>query len=660
MNDDSRPRLHEIARSLTIGKLRWSRVRFQALLEKYREPVAQLKSERPGTDVTYDAYGHPRVISNFNHGGLSEAIFSGTPDEELTFMKEFACGYLKRQLSLDVLDAADISLSFAGFVSVPNVEGGIVVFAERIKAISAETVGTTFDLDVDKSQLQVLVRKAEDGAFEICSLTSSLSRVPERKQVEFAITESQAKVKAERAMRYKLGDFEAGITVVSCLKQANKYRGKPEPIYRLELRLDAEQEKLPVPVIVRADNGKVVFAQPQILRAFDKPATGAGPKDAPQGNIPGKALLNEPNRYQAIAAQFKDMLIDRSILRVVDGKPVLANSMIEVRACELDEDGRRSTSLVTTMPEDGTADGGTFNWPENTPQAKAVVVYVASMFLINLAIECGLKIPEGSKVLLLIAGDVWNVDNDTFYPPPDGPMIQDGVGDGSLFRKDMVYDLVPDDHELTHWIVYLLRTLDHYIQGNLGAALNEAIADIVATVVRYLAWFRFGIKLGDQISYDKLMNDLAIIGYYLMVNSANGYRQDNNNFVYPDDLHGTNVHDNCRIPAAAMLHTFFAMLDNAISVLQAAQIAQGIQPMSKDQALQFVLEKTIKDFLRLVLTAIPLLPAHDVTFSDGRKALEDADNLLFRGTHKDFIAKGFDRHKIKTNLVVLSRFTAYR
>jgi hypothetical protein len=224
-------------------------------------------------------------------------------------------------------------------------------------------------------------------------------------------------------------------------------------------------------------------------------------------------------------------------------------------------------------------------------------------------------------------------------------LIQVGVGDGKFMEKHIVYDLDIDVHEFIHAVVAFLRK-EHYIPGPLGAAINEMIADMVATMLRFRQSLKYGKELGDQLTYEKLMSDRGGVGTFAVIVKG-AFRWLSNNLKDPADRKpDAKVHDNAEIVGGAMFDTFKCWISAEVDAYLQKHKSETKESEAKTIALINVLPGVCDRMLANILLAIPILPASNVSFSDWRTALEAADHVNCKGEHRKHIAYGFDLHTI--------------
>lgn len=525
---------------------------------------------------------------------------------------------------------------------LPNSAGFKVSFKQKVG-----------QFDVHNGSIQVFLRTSQNEAdrqIEVYRYTSSLIEAKMLRNSSFGISTPTAKRMAKMALTKQLK-----LKVTACLKQLNPYRGWYQPIYRLQLE-EATSTKLRrrFEVILRGQDGKLVFARELEPGCLPKSKHNAANISAipaaitsqnqnsevpnrtnnsddsslstnnDTNNIAAQSLVDLPMAGKSIASQFRTIAFDLDFFRKIKGRLVLANRWIEVYWTPRRTDNKVDWQLVGTT---GNGErGGTFEWEESTPQAKGVVLYYTLTEEFKFLSECGLKIPADS-IIKCYPDHPWNPNNATFFGKE--LIMQIGIGNGSSMAEHIVYDLIVVLHEGAHAYVQFMREKDHWLYGPQGEALNEAIADIIASTMHYLFWLKHGQSLGNEISLSKLLADNGVIGSFAL--GEKGFRQLENSLVYPADLKSDQkVHENCKIVGAAMFHTFKHCLNN----------------LSTTPGFETALAKLIKDFVVLLTTAIPMLPTNRVTFSDWRTALEDADAVLFNKAHQTAIESGFTRHGI--------------
>lgn len=652
-----------LSKYVLIGKYRRSKTSIRPVLlqGQYRTLASDLAKRFPGVEMTIDENGHPRTLSRFTKGGFAQAAYFGKQDASESesrlnnVLRKLAAKFVRHTFVRELLDMGDSRLRFHSLSRLPKRLGYKVVFQQEVQAlkVTGSEMHVQGFVPCDQSYCEIHIRRSRKNkhVFEIVRLVSTLVHENAIASVDFQVSLTQAKAIALQTAinRLKIADNEKSIAIFSLKAKANVYKGKLQPVFKIELgpknvdhllKQTGKGQPTAVELIICGRTGRVVFARRLEQGAFKE--------------IPGLALANVANRWQNVDEQFKEIKLDGSILvKAKDGRLILANKVLSTVYPEVDASEKMTWFDVSTKPE-GTADGGTFKWKANEPQSSGVCAYHSYMRLNKIATEEGLTIPLG-KGLKVYVDHRWNRNNATFYP--QYMLIQLGWGDGYYMLPHIVYDLVVCDHEYVHAIVHYLRQIEGYIPGPLGAALNEAIADFVATLMRLLKWLEYGRELGDEITLEKILADKCVIGSYCI--GGDGFRSINNNLVYPQDLKGDNkVHDNSRIVSAAMLHTFHAWLKQETQNTIAGHRRSKKTKAILQSALAKALPQVVRKLVRLIIAAIPMLPANRVTFSDWRKALEDADAMIFAGAHHQFIASGFEPHGITSNSLVLAEYIA--
>jgi hypothetical protein len=197
--------------------------------------------------------------------------------------------------------------------------------------------------------------------------------------------------------------------------------------------------------------------------------------------------------------------------------------------------------------------------------------------------------------------------------------------------KHLSFDLGIANHEFGHNVVYL-QTPSHDLRGLEGAAIHEAIGDVLGTLVmHYLVKIWYSRQFGTDISASDLKADRRIIGSYAAW--PNGIRSQRNNKHMPTDFVAE--------PHADGLIIGGALADLLIDI--------ATKPNSN-------LENQIKLFVEIALMALALVPADEVTFTDILRALITADRQTTRGAYRQNIERCFARHGIfLANSMVLTR-----
>jgi hypothetical protein len=212
---------------------------------------------------------------------------------------------------------------------------------------------------------------------------------------------------------------------------------------------------------------------------------------------------------------------------------------------------------------------------------------------------------------------------DNAYFDPQHYEIHIGMGSGvnhAGLTKHIAFDLGVSNHEFGHAAVFL-QVPGGTLFGELGEAINEAIGDVLgALTMDYLGRIWYAKQTGQSFNAQDLQNDLRIIGKYAL--PPFGIRSQKSGKRLPHDLTGEPHADGLIIGAA-------------LADLLVAIAIKGD-----------VLENQIKQFVKMTLMALALLPSYKVTFSDMLQAMITADKELFASQYRPMIEGCFAAHGI--------------
>ncbi len=152
--------------------------------------------------------------------------------------------------------------------------------------------------------------------------------------------------------------------------------------------------------------------------------------------------------------------------------------------------------------------------------------------------------------------------------------IGTGVEHGGL-TKNIAYDLGVTNHEFGHTVVYM-QTAGIELPGAQGAAINEALGDVLGTLVMdYMRRIWYEKIFGRPFTADDLKNDPRIIGKYAVPRF--GIRTQKTSKRAPDDLTGERHADGLIIGSAlADLLVGMATIQNAVLADQIKRFTQII------------------------------------------------------------------------------------
>lgn len=365
---------------------------------------------------------------------------------------------------------------------------------------------------------------------------------------------------------------------------------KMDPMY--EVSLSVGEPRTYWAFLVHAKTGEVVHNHNLLHFAA---ASNAGSK--------ARVLMRVPNPDKVVNDQARD-----AIIAGLPDPKVLKNKYLQV-------------FMGGSKKEVKAKADGTFNYKEGDPEFAAVCVFFGIMKQFEVMLELGMKEPD-------ICIPVYVHDpavRDNAYFDPENPQLRMGVGSG-LKRGGLAvvisFDLGVSWHECGHYIVYI-QTPGKDLPGGEGGAMHESTGDVLGNLLmNYLFRLWFAKELGETFGLKELKADRRVIGEYAL--PPDGIRIQRNSKKTPGDKTGE-VHDDGLISGGA--HG---------DMLEALCSKEGAD-----------LETELKNFGRIYLMALSLVPAHKVTFRDMLRCLITADQNLNGGTNRKLIEDAHAAHGIK-------------
>lgn len=377
------------------------------------------------------------------------------------------------------------------------------------------------------------------------------------------------------------------------------HEDKMDPVY--EIRLSVGSPRQYWAFLVKAKTGEVVH-QTNLLH-FDG-ATTSTPASTTQGTRV-RSFLRIPDPNVALDEQVKEAVLatlpDPTVLENKDFVIYQGGSKRKVKA---------------------KADG-TFHYGPKDPEFGCVVTFVWLVIFHDLLVELGMKKP--GKQIPVYVGDPSVRDNAYFDPENDE--IHLGIGSGLRrggLREQISHDPGVGGHEYGHRMV-AIQTPGKDLPGAEGGAMHESSGDVMGTLLlNYIFRLRFAKELGQTFGIKDIQNDRRVIGEYVL--PPDGIRIQRNTKKTPDDKTGE-VHD-----------------DGLISGGAHADLLEAFCAADPDN-----LEKALKNFGRVYLMALALVPAHRVTFRDMLRCMITADQNLNNGANRAAIEKAHKDHGITSS-----------
>lgn len=439
---------------------------------------------------------------------------------------------------------------------------------------------------VRRSHLQVYVSR--EG--KIWLVVSSLNHGKSRNLSKVSVTRANAIAIAKKDFGFVESKLE------KCRLVLNQHKSHNDLAYEVTLR--CAQTHTRMQFVVDANNGKVIHTE-ELSQFHSAPCSVF-------------ALIPEPTAPHPLPVQSGtfDNLLDEKIFKTDQIQVLFKNT---------------DYKFVELKPN---ADG-TYNFPQDQREFEAVNAAFWINTLQKLFEECGGR--KYHKVLIVKVCDDGFPNNAEFDPSRYLIIMGRGTGrKGGGFTPDESNDGIFPAHEFAHRIVFILAPAG-WLPSDEGRALNEGIGDVMALLVSYLLRLWHGVKAGKIFTKQALIDDLRIIGGYTAYPKLRELKtkltvKDKNGRVHHDGL----------IPGGALLDllVWFAT--------QRSQVLEEIALLSEAAEI----ERGLKDFFRLLIAALTLVPADQVLFTDMARVLTLADQKLFNGVHVEMIKICFADHGI--------------
>jgi Zn-dependent metalloprotease len=264
---------------------------------------------------------------------------------------------------------------------------------------------------------------------------------------------------------------------------------------------------------------------------------------------------------------------------------------------------------------------GSFVFKVGTDGFCAAIDFFALTKEMETCARLGLK-----KVTIVVPVHISDPDNeDNAWLDPTGPLMSIGQGTGvnrGGLIKYIAYDIGVCWHECGHWIV-TIQTPGHDLTGAEGAAMHEAIGDIMTVIMNCLFRLMYAKKLGMNFTKKDLQADPFDIGGYAAQPGV--IRHGRNHKQTPQDKTGE-PHDDSEIVTGALVDFF----------------TDFVLAWPGDDLVE-----AIEAFLRVILYALANMPASQQQFTDLLQALITAVQNTTNGKiDTKIIEAAFKKHSI--------------
>lgn len=387
----------------------------------------------------------------------------------------------------------------------------------------------------------------------------------------------------------------------------SEHEGKFGFVY--EVKVSSQKPRHAMLYLVLAKTGEVVYEQSLIHTSVASPAQDALKR------IPVKTFLSIPDPKKSVTSQ----VVDHFIESLKDPKVLEDHRFIMLV--------REGGNWVPVKAKDD----GSYNFDAEKESSKfsAVCTYVALRAQYEFLEALGMKKQDRPIKVFIDDPDV----SDNAYFDGENYEIHMGVGSGTNrggLAVNISWDLGVEWHENGHHVVFL-QTPGKDLPGSEGGGMHESTGDVLGQLcMQYLWGAQFGKRLGNELTVDKVKADRRIIGAYAL--PPNGIRIQRNKKSTPKDKTGE-PHDDGLISGGAHADLLEAII---VSVVAGGK----------------TIEDGVKDFAKLYLAALALVPAHTVRFADMLRAMLTADSTLFGGKYAAAITKAHSDHGIVASKVV--------
>jgi len=554
--------------------------------------IAQLSK---GIEIDLDQNGHWRSLTTTSKGGLKQ-LFS-CPTAWLWASKTLPkTTYRVKVRTIDEIDAFYIAHEFINLPGIKddlrsaNIEleiANITPFAFGYRISCKQMAGCA-----DKKMLLPVyggaLHMSMNKEGEIFSLTSTLQYGQIKSQPEALLSKTEAIRLASAGCKHPIASACANLMLVA-------HNGQLELAYEVTFICSLPGESYTC--LVLANTGKIIERRKRAHKF--RPCNGHSRISA---LVKARALLKTPDPNKPIPPQVSKVIVEH-----------LPNPQV-LRNAYLDMFTSKHMDMVYAKAD------GSYCYSPSQAEFAAVSVFLTLAKQLELYLQSGMTQPEQS--LAVVVNDTGLKDN--AYFDPLHYEIHLGVGTGvehGGLTEHIAYDLGVANHEFGHVIAHW-QSVSSDLAGAQGAALNEAIGDVLGTLVMdYLCDIWYAKQLGNKLTKRNLKDDARVIGKYSL--PPFGIRTQKNSRSVPADLTGEPHADGLIIGGA----------------LADLLIAMATQPGKS-------IEEQIKLFVKINLMAVALLPGHRVMFTDMLRALITADQQICAGQYRPTIEHCFNKHGI--------------
>jgi putative hydrolase of the HAD superfamily len=493
-----------------------------------------------------------------------------------------------RRLTSQLIDELDAFYIADDFINLPAIQNDLQ--SAKIELEMGEITSFTYGYRISFRQMATcennLFLPVHGGAIhlfmnkrgEIFSLSSTL---------QYGLIQSQTNVLTTKKEAIQLASASCKYSVVRAWADLLLVEHNDEIKLAYEVTLVCQSPNKSYGCFVLTDTREIIEQRQRALEFHTGTSIAA--------LVKGQALLTTPHPDKPISEQ-----ISKVIVKDLPNPQVLRNDFLNMFT---------NKQMVSVYAK---ADGSFCYGPSHNEFA-AVSVFLSLQNQIDLYLQSGMVQPN--QALTVVVNDSGVKDN--AYFDPLNYEIHLGVGTGleqGGLTEHIAYDLGVANHEFGHAIAYW-QSVNNDLAGAQGAALNEAIGDVMgALVMDYLSNLWYPEKSGCRLTKRRLKNDARVIGKYAL--PPFGIRTQKNGCKAPVDLTGEPHSDGLIVGGA----------------LADCLIAMASEP-GKD------IEQQINLFVKINLMAVALLPGHRITFTDMLRALITADQQICSSKYRSTIER---------------------
>ncbi|MDR3612944.1 MAG: hypothetical protein P4L53_05205 [Candidatus Obscuribacterales bacterium] len=563
--------------------------------------------------VRNDVLGNIRTLTAQPGISLYRAPWEG---QSLAYVNK----YLAEDTVRKSLKLANVNL-VPDEVSDLGINGERVGYRQMVRTKCTED-GCLKDIEIPVYKGYVHASVSPEG--ELVNLTSTITHARKPERLGKVISKEEAVTFAQKRFGKRTDVASNELVMID-------NSGDFEPVYVVTLRRSAASTAAPSvkEILVNAKNGRIISWYER-LRFNQHSSTQDRVLNSPVGSV----LYRIPDPSADIAKQAGKEFFDN-----LPDPTVMANQFFNVFTLQGDGSGKKGTDAAkgfinTASKKKGRGKkaskqwkllkanpDGTFVFQVGTDGFCAAIDFFALTKEMETCARLGLK--KVTVVVPVHVNDPTNEDN--AWLDPTQPLMSIGMGSGvnrGGLIKYIAFDIGVCWHECGHWIV-TIQTPGHDLTGAEGAAMHEAIGDIMSVIMNCLFRLMYAKKIGMNFTKKDLQADPFDIGGYAAQPGV--IRHGRNHKQTPQDKTGE-PHDDSEIVTGALVDFFtdFVLAWPADDLVEA-----------------------IEAFLRVILYALANMPASDQLFTDLLQALITAVQKTTNGKiDAKIVEAAFKKHSI--------------